>query len=296
MELQKKIITGVAHGPHLLITGAVHGNEFEPMLSIRRLMKVIDPAELRGQVTLVPVVNEAAFENRHRAATDGLDLARTCPGRVDGSITERIAWSLSELIAQPDYYIDLHTGGTDMAILPMSGYMLHRDPEILEVQRRLARAFNLPIIWGTSPDLDGRSMSMARDANIPAIYIEHGGGGGCNPEGVDDCIAGCLNVMGELGMIDREPPRSRVAHFVEEDHEDSGYMQIQNPAPIPGYFEPAVALGQRVAPGDLIGTVSDVLGDHVEEVRSSQTGIVLMLKTFPRVDEGDGLAVVLKVE
>jgi predicted deacylase len=63
-------------------------------------------------------------------------LARTCPGRVDGSITERIAWSLSELIAQPDYYIDLHTGGTDMAILPMSGYMLHRDPEIFEVQRR----------------------------------------------------------------------------------------------------------------------------------------------------------------
>ena len=52
----------------------------------------------------------------------------------------------------------------------MTGFMLpHDDPPRLEAQRRMALAFNLTVIWGTSEELDGRSLSVARDASIPAI-------------------------------------------------------------------------------------------------------------------------------
>src|SRR5689334_20101049 len=98
VRLQQKSIVGQGDGPHLLITGGVHGDEFEPMAAVRRLMPLINPAELRGRVTLVPVVNEAAFARGQRTADDGLDLARTCPGKPDGSITERTAHALSDLI------------------------------------------------------------------------------------------------------------------------------------------------------------------------------------------------------
>ena len=35
---------------------------------------------LRGRLTLIPLVNEAAYQLGRRTAEDGLDLARTCPG------------------------------------------------------------------------------------------------------------------------------------------------------------------------------------------------------------------------
>ncbi|GIT29851.1 MAG: hypothetical protein Ct9H300mP1_18970 [Planctomycetaceae bacterium] len=111
IELQRIEITGTSDGPHLLITGGVHGDEFESMASIRRLAGAVNAEDLSGTLTLVPVVNEAAFLNGNRTAEDGLDLARVCPGDPEGSVTLRTAVSLSALIASADYYIDLHSGG-----------------------------------------------------------------------------------------------------------------------------------------------------------------------------------------
>src|SRR6185437_995270 len=121
--------------------------------------------------------------------------------RSAGSVTERVAHALSRLIRSADFYVDLHTGGTRLRVLPLVGYMLHPDLGVLDAQRRMARAFGLPIIWGTDPSLNGRSLSVARDARIPAIYAEYHGGGGYDPEGVGAYVSGCLNVLTELGMI-----------------------------------------------------------------------------------------------
>ncbi len=295
ITLKAKTIHGSASGPHLLITGGVHGDEFEPMVAIRRLMRDLKAEQLNGLVTLVPVVNEAAYERRHRCAEDGLDLARICPGRPDGSVTEKTAWALSELIRQADYYIDLHTGGTTLSVYPMAGYSLDPRESISEVQRRMARAFNLPIVWGTSP-LEGRSLSVAQEAGIPAIYTEYLGSAICTESGIEIYVDGCLNVMAELGMIERSPPPSRVKHIVEDLRTQSGFMQIQNPAPVSGYFDSRVELGQHIQDGDLIGTICDPLGEATVEVFADQSGMVLMLKTFPYVEKNEGLAVILEVD
>ncbi len=294
IEIKQKTIQGAQDGPHLLITGGVHGDEFEPMAAARRLIREVQPESLSGRLTIVPVVNEAAFERQHRWADDGLDLARTFPGGPDGSVTQRTAHAMAPLINEADFYIDLHTGGTTMTVSPMSGYMLHPDKQVLDHQRAMARAFNLPIVWGTTAHLDGRSMSVARDANVPAMYTEHLGGARMDPQGVIDYVDGCLNVMAHLGMIDRPQPPSRVKHVVEDDRENAGFMQLQNPTPVAGFYEPAVELGQTIKAGDTIGAVSDVLGDHVHTVLSTQDGIVLTLKTFCRVNEGDSVAVILE--
>ena len=249
-------------GPHLLITGGVHGDEFEPMAAIRQIIHDPSLALLRGTLTLVPVVNEPAFLRGDRAAEDQLDLARTCPGDPQGSITEQIAHALSELIGQADYYIDLHTGGTTLRVLPLTGYVMHPEEEILDQQRAMARAFNLPIIWGTDHRLPGRSLSVARDQRVPAIYTEYQGGARCDPEGTEAYVQGCLNVMGMLGMIDHASPASRIEHVVEDRREGSGHMQICHRAPRTGYFTPAVQLGDHVTKGSSLGTVCDALGNQ----------------------------------
>lgn len=294
-------LIGLRPGPHLLITGGVHGDEFEPMAAIRQLARELRPEVLSGRITLVPVVNEPAFRLGRRCAEDGLDLARTCPGRADGSVTEQIAFALSELIRSADLYIDLHTGGTRLMVLPLTGYVLHPNLDVLQRQRRMARAFGLPLIWGTDPNLPGRSLSVARNANIPAIYAEYLGGGRFDPAGVAAYVGGCRNVMAEFGMLEaegmghgRHGGHGEEPLIVEDDRPGAGHMQINHPASRDGFFEPAVELGQRVQIGDVIGTICDPLGKHVENIHSRYTGMVIVLHTFPRVEAGGSVAVVLE--
>ena len=296
--LTREQFTGTTPGIHLLITGGVHGDEWEPMAACRRLIDRFRRTQLRsGTLTIIPVVNEPAFRRGTRTAEDGLDLARTCPGRVDGSVTERIAFAVSERIRQADRYIDLHTGGTACRIAPLVGYTLHPDETILAEQRRMAEAFALPIIWGTDPSLNGRTLSVARDAGVPAIYAEYHGGGTCDPAGIDAYEQGCLRVMAEYGMISDAPARPEITPWLVEDSRiNSGHLQIQHPAPSAGFFEPAVSLGEQVERGDCLGTVSDLLGNQRQSILAEHAGTVLVLHTFARVEAGTGLAVVLSTE
>jgi predicted deacylase len=297
MKLATRRFGGVHDGPHVLISGGVHGDEFEPMAALRLLAGELRRRALRGRVTLVPVANEPAFALGERTGPDGLDLARTFPGRPDGSVTEQVAHALSGLIRTADVYLDLHTGGRRLRVSPFAGYMLHTVPHVLKRQRRLACVFGLPVVWGTDPGLEGRSLSVARDANVPAIYAEFLGGGGCDQRVVAAYLRGCLNVLADLGTIGDEVVASQDAPLVVEDaRPGSGHMQVQHPAPVDGFFEPAVTLGRWVHKGDLLGTVSDALGHAVVPIAAERTGVVLVLRALPRVVAGDGLAVVLETD
>lgn len=299
-ELQRVIFEGSDPGPHLLITGGVHGDEFEPIVAIRKLIEHFGSNSScgmsKGLLTLVPIVNEAAYLRGSRTAEDELDLARVCPGDPNGSITERTAHALSELIQQADYYIDLHTGGTTASVWPMTGYSLHPEKKILEQQRAMANAFNLPVIWGTSPHLDGRSLSVARDAGIPAIYSEYHGSGTCDPQGIKDYYEGCLNVMASLNLIAKKQFISRVRHVVEDDRPNAGNMQSYNPSPMTGYFETMVQLGDRVQSGDLLGTVYNTIGSIAQPIYAEASGYILVLRTYPRVMQSDMVAVIVETD
>ena len=48
LQLALRQIEGRQPGPHVLITGGVHGDEFEPMAAIRRLIHRLRPEGLRG--------------------------------------------------------------------------------------------------------------------------------------------------------------------------------------------------------------------------------------------------------
>lgn len=299
VQLKTRTFQGEEEGPHFVITGGVHGDECEPVFAIHALTELFAAKQergelgLRGRVTLVPCVNEAAFWRGARTAEDGLDLARTCPGKPDGSITERTAHALSELIRQADYYIDLHTGGTIYDIFPLAGYCIHKDPAILETQRRMAMAFNLPLVWGTTPNLNGRSLSVARDANVPAIYCEYGGRwNGQRQDATSAYFEGCLNVMAAMGMIDHAFDSGQVRHVVEDPRDSSGHLQVQHPAPIDGLFVPLAYLGDLIEKNAVFGEIVNPFTGQREVVRSLQTGVVLLLRAMPTVKKGDALLAV----
>lgn len=293
--VRRHVIEGARPGPHTLIIAGVHGDEFEPMAAVHRLITTIDRTALRGRVTLVPVTNAAAYASAKRAAEDGLDLARTCPGRVDGSITQRVAHAISALIKTADALVDLHTGGLPLDLLPLAGYMLHANDAVLATQRRMAKAFNLPLVWGTSATLDGRTLSVARDANVPAIYVEHGGGSYV-PSRVDELVDGCLNVLVELGQLNRDKPTHRVKYVVEDRRSGSGHLQVNQPAPMDGLFQPFKRLGDIVTAGEPIGEVVDLFSSTRTPVPAGESGLLIMLRTWARVSASDPLGTIVPID
>src|SRR5688500_13625455 len=62
-------------GPTVLVTGGVHGDEYEGPAAIHALFNSLDPTHLSGLVIGLPVINGAAWEARARVApSDRLDL------------------------------------------------------------------------------------------------------------------------------------------------------------------------------------------------------------------------------
>jgi predicted deacylase len=134
---------------------------------------------------------------------------------------------------------------------------------------------------------------VARDHNIPAIYAEWKGGGGCLPDGVRDYVEGCLNVMGELQMIERKLAESKIERIVEENFTGAGLLTGDYLSPCDGLFESAVSLWADVEEGMVIGTVSDILGKNVAQIKSTQAGKIICLRVFARVLKGDSLCHIL---
>jgi len=290
-------IDGASDGPSLLIIAGVHGDEYEGIAAIREITAQLTKQRDRlcGRVTLIPIVNVPAFAIPARCGDDGLDLARTCPGRVDGSATERIAHAISARIEAADMFIDLHTGGTTMQVWPLIGYGLVPNEDVLNTQRRMARAFGLPLVWGTSSKLDGRTLSIARHAEVPAIYGEYLGGGTCDPKGVTVYVDGCLNLMAEFEMLPDRPRPELLGddHCVEDPRPQSGHMQICHPCPIDGYFETATGLGDCIEAGALLGKVYPNDGAAPVEVTANDSGRIIVLRTACSVKVDDALAVIL---
>jgi len=61
-KLKTKEIRGRSQGTHLLITASVHGDEFEGIVAVQRLICDLIASDICGTVTLVPIVNESAYE------------------------------------------------------------------------------------------------------------------------------------------------------------------------------------------------------------------------------------------
>lgn len=282
-------------GPRGLIIAGVHGDEYEPVMAILKLLKLLPTKLDKGILTLVPVVNQEAFFNMSRSGADKKDLARTCPGLAQGSPTEKIAYQISSLIMESDFLVDMHTGGATFDIYPLAGYMLHPDVNILNTQRAMAKAFNLPITWGTNHELEGRTLSVARDANKPAIYTEYRGGG-YNPDTISELVDGCLNILSYFGMLLKEGlKQSKIKYEVEDYRKSSGHLQIMYPSPKQGIFLPKVKLGNTIRKGEILGEVWNLNGEDIEEIVAKEDGLVFLLRTVPPVSAGDALGGILPI-
>ena len=283
-------------GPKFLLTAGVHGDEYEPILTAMDLISSLPGCLANGSVTIVPVSNESAYANGSRFGEDGLDLARICPGSSNGTITEIAASHISVLVKEADYFIDMHTGGLSYEIYPLAGYMLHPSPEVLKKQQEMAIAFNLPLVWGTDSLPEGRTLSVARDAEVPAIYVEYGGGTGTRSNVVQAYKSGVINVLRYLNML--KDPIIQIEcdkYWIEDYRQDSGYLQGKMPSPVDGIFVANVKIGDMIKAGEVFGKVIESISGKQVDLYADIDGLVFLLRTIVKVKPGDALGGIMQI-
>ena len=286
-QLPLLYVTGTTDGPKILVTAGVHGNEYEGVEAIPRIFEQVEPDILQGTLVMVPVCNMPAYEAGTRnSPIDDLNLARVFPGDAHGTITRRIAyWLTHKIIKHADFFIDLHSAGSESNIPTMIGYR-HSEDELGQKARAAAHAFGAPVMWGhPPPGTLGRSISAATNYGVPWLYTESPGGGRAGPDDVACYIHGVLNVMKHLGMIPGEPyPQSTTHHLVGD-----GNLDVVISASAAGSFRPQVALLDEVSTGQRLGIVEDFFGRVLGEVSADRDGTIIFLRRLPRVNAGDGL-------
>lgn len=288
---------GAGDGPSLVVTGAVHGDEYEGPAAIHALFAALDPARLRGRVLALPVVNRAAWRARQRTTpVDDGDLNRLFPGTIrdagqdTGPDTDQDAPSPTPALARAifdtfvrscDVLIDLHSGGVRLRHLPMIGwYAGNARAEALA--RRFDPLFHPWLMF----DRAGVLSRQAHVAGKVSLGAEWGGGAALDAAGAAAYAAGLRRVLVELEMM----PRSLLpdaAHGPDERDPITGSYQAVDGG---GLFVPAVALGQTVAAGDLLGRLHDELGTVTAAVRAERSGIVAALPHLAWIHPGDRIA------
>lgn len=113
---------GLAPGPRLLVTGAVHGNETCGTRAITQLIEELDSGALaieRGMLTLVPVTNPLAYQFKQRMGDRNLNR-NMAPSAIPQDFEDRIANVLCPLLDSHEALLDLHsfhTGGLPFVMI-----------------------------------------------------------------------------------------------------------------------------------------------------------------------------------
>lgn len=279
------IADGHASGPHVVVLGGVHGDEYEGVAAAAAVWRDLDVTALRGRLSIVSVANPPAFGAGTRTSpVDGGNLARTFPGSPNGSVTERIAHRLSEaLISRADLLIDLHSAGQHYAMPLLCGSYSAAD-DLGRRCRAAALAFGAPVYWA-HPDLSpGRSLSVALDAGVACLYAECGGGGRVRPADLHAYRLGVRRVLAHVGALppmDAPPePGLRLRSTGDVDT-----ALVVNHA---GVLVERTSVLTRVEQDEVLGEVFDERGEILETLRSPRRGIVVMARRTARVRAGDG--------
>lgn len=279
LRLQATVIHGKEPGPTLLISGCIHGDEFNGTEIIRRILRTKSVAKLKGTLLAVPVVNRPGFVRRSRYMPDRRDLNRLFPGSATGSLGARLAKVFTDqLIARSDLVIDLHTGAVNRPNFPQIR-ITAGDKESMA----LAKVFDPPVIL-TASQRESTLRAACIDLKKPVLLYEAGEALRLDAHAIKFGVEGIMSIMRHLGMLST---RSRIRR--KKTSTVISKKSYWERSPQGGIFIPLISLGKAVNKDDLLGFIADPQGSAEVEVRASFPGIMIGRTNEAVADEGDGL-------
>lgn len=283
LELPFCAVSGEEKGPVVLISAGIHGAEYIGIRTAMELSREIVPSQVKGTIVFLLAANpQAAYSyTRLFVPEDGKNLNRMFPGKKDGSLSEKIAYTIEkELHNQADYYIDLHAGDSHEKVMPFVYFAGAAKEEVSEASRKMAEATGMTVRVKSSATTG--SYNFAAIQGVPSILMERGGGGVFSPEELASYKQEVKHVLAHLGVLKGVPSSEKVsqtevltAAYIDSEHQ--------------GFWYPAKKPGESFQKGELLGTVEDVWGRKLQACYGEYDGIILYETVTMGVKEGDSL-------
>lgn len=262
IKLSLLTASGKEEGPTVWLIGCVHGDEYGGAASIIQFIKELDVQELKGTIVGLPVANPPSFKAWSRISPlDGVNLNRVFPGDPKGTFSLRLAHTLLETVSETaDYVIDLHSGGIALHV-PFFVIYKDGDSDAVNKSRWLAERMGTEIIWQAAGNdaTQGTGTDYYTMHGIPSVTVEVGGGT-VTKEHEKLFKASIHHALQALEMVPGQAPlQDSYTVYKKAEFMFAGEG---------GLFVPACEVGTILAKGDLIGSIMNLYGEVMEEIRS----------------------------
>jgi len=281
-------------GPTVVLEGGNHGDEHEGPIVIGELIRGLDPASIQGRLILMPANNVHAVMAAHRTSpVDGLNYNRTFPGDPRGTITQQIAAYLTDhIFPRADAFLDLHSGGSSLDILPSAIIEPTDDADLRRRNIAAVQAFDAPLTVVIANLGDPRTATAAAcRAGLVTVGTEMAGAGRVSIDALEICRRGVRNVLAHLGVMDPSQASPRRGDGVILELPGARAYVF---ATMEGVFEPFHENGREVHAGEPAGRIHCTWDPArpPEVVHYQADGIVYGRRGFARVRAGNCCLVV----
>lgn len=285
VTLPVHVLHGEQPGPAMFLTAAVHGDELNGVEIIRRVLRTLQPGNIRGTLLCVPIVNAYGFIGRSRYLPDRRDLNRSFPGSANGSLAARLAHLLlNEVVKRCQIGIDLHTAAIHRVNLPQIRCEFSKNARC----RDLGLAFGAQVVL-ESPERQGSMRRAAREAGVDVLVYEGGEGLRFDEFAITAGVDGIARVMLEIGMLEQpegaDEPRRPVMQRPPMLANAARWVR----APEGGVLRTGKKIGDAVSEGEEIGVIANPYEENDTPVRAPRRGIIVGRTTLPIVNLGDAL-------
>jgi predicted deacylase len=224
---------------------------------------------------------------------DTKNLNNAFPGNLDGTLTDRIAYTLFNVLKTCDMHVDFRGGDLPESHLTHTIQLRVGDP-IDEKTGEMARVFGLEYVLPGTPEIGhtspGTLIYEAVNAGVPSIISEAGLGYRTQPlERLIQChMEGALNLMKHYGMMGGKPVKPRNQRYL-----DMEWVGVS--APKAGIFQAVADQGDVLSAGQSLGRITDLDGSTLAEVISPISGVVHTMYPQRLVYQGDRLYTLLRI-
>lgn len=261
----------IKEGKTVLITAGVHSCEYVGIETCIELANKLEVKDVEGTLIIIPVLNISGFENRIPTIVpeDNKNLNRVFPGDENGTISERLAWYISnEIFPKIDFYMDLHAGGRYEDLTPYIYYTGNCKEDVCEYAKKAASLVNMP--YKVKSLATTGAYNYAGMMGRPSLLIERGQGGRWSKKEVEMNLKDIENILKYVGTLEGE-----ITHYEKEpiNLDNLVYYQIN----ASGLWYTNLKPGDKIKKNDELGYVTDYFGNIVQRCISEDDGEVLYL-------------------
>jgi predicted deacylase len=278
-------IAGLMAGPTVLITAGIHAAEYTGIEAAIRIGRTLSPEAVRGTILVLPILNRPGFYERsiYVNPEDGENLNRLFPGRPDGTWGERFAHQLlTQIVVRCDHAIDLHAGDLIEDLVPFVIYRETQNAALDERIRGMANAYGARWAVKSAPtgERPGTLFAVAAQNGVAAMLAESGGLGQLIEEDVVRHVTGVTNILRTIGALSGRPARVDAPTVVKS------FEWLRSP--VEGFFHCHVRVDQMVRAREVVGDLTDLVGQPLAAITAPVGGVVLFTVTSPAIKK-DGL-------